>query len=145
MDLGDDGLGQALDASHEGGAAVEKVFEGGGSAVFGLAHRGHLAEVVARAEGFARARQDNHSGLPVFGQCVEFVVQGGQHFVRQRVQPLGCIHAQMGDRPLCRNVKNCHLALPSWSRQRYAEESRENKYGRGDGCRGVGSLHAGGV
>ena len=56
MDLGDDGLRQALDAGHEGGAAVEEVFEGGGSAIFGLAHGSHLAQVVARAKGFARAR-----------------------------------------------------------------------------------------
>ena len=75
------GWGRGLDARHQGGAAVEQGFEASGPFIRLGPQAAQFIQIVARAKGFARARQDNDTGLPVFGQGVEFAVQDGQHFV----------------------------------------------------------------
>ena len=72
MDLGDHGLGQGRDHLHHGCATVEQVCEIGAAMVGGGATRLHFAQVVARAEGFACALQNDHADGGIGGEGGEF-------------------------------------------------------------------------
>ncbi len=95
--LRDNRLGQGLDTVHEGRTAVEEVLERGRSAVFGLPFALHFLKVVACAEGFAFAREDNRPDGVVICDCVESRVKRCDHGVAEGIQPRGRCHCQMCD------------------------------------------------
>ena len=115
VDLRDDGLGQRLDARHQGRAAFKKALEIGAPGILGLAALLHFLQIMSRAECLAAAGKNNCAHRLVIRDGVEGRVKRCQHAVRQRIQALWCLHCQMCH--AARVLSFQHLASPVLSTQ----------------------------
>ncbi len=89
MDAGDDGLGKLCQRHHHAAAPLEEGLLEGEIGV-----RAHFLQVVARAEGLARAGDDEDAGGFVLGDISERRLEFGQEFLGEGVELLRAVESQ---------------------------------------------------
>ena len=133
VDLGDNGLGDLLQAQHHLCAAREEIGKIGCAAILCLPPGCHLAQVMARAECLAPPGDHHNTCVRVLVQAINFGLQGCQHFVRQCVQPLGRIQMQGRDPVAVVTFQNCHLVSSLGLRPTLGKENNSGKENHGSG------------
>lgn len=103
--LGDYGLRNGLQRLHETGADVED------AAVFIDVAAGHLGEIVAGAEDFARGGEDDGAGLAIAADFIEGGDEIEHQFERESVAALGTVQGNDGDGAIVSDVKIQRAAL----------------------------------